>query len=124
MNKEDIIYEFKNIVEESRTEDRQDYYIKLRNVLDLIQELEEENKKLKESEAYLYDAYQDAGKKMFEYAEELEKSIPISVIQNKIDEIKEDDKKHKTYTSDGRENFTSRYLSIPVLEELLEERNK
>jgi DNA repair exonuclease SbcCD ATPase subunit len=39
---EDIIYEFRNIVEESRTEDRQDYYIKLRNALDLIQELEEE----------------------------------------------------------------------------------
>lgn len=39
-----------------------------------------------ESEKYLYDAYQDAGKKMFEYAEQLENSIPKSKIKEKIEE--------------------------------------
>ncbi len=46
---EDIIYEFRNIVEESRTEDRQDYYIKLRNTLDLLENLLQENKTSKET---------------------------------------------------------------------------
>ena len=32
-------------------------------------------KEKEESEKYLYDAYQDAGKKMFEYAEKLEQLI-------------------------------------------------
>jgi len=33
---------------------------------------EDRIRELEESEKYLYDAYQDAGKKMFEYAEKLE----------------------------------------------------
>ena len=36
---EDILYEFRNIVEESRTEDNRDYYIKLRDTLDFIENL-------------------------------------------------------------------------------------
>ena len=40
-----------------------------------------------ESEKYLYDAYQDAGKKMFEYAEQLEDSVPKSKIKEKIEEL-------------------------------------
>lgn len=39
-----------------------------------------------ESEAYLYDAYQDAGKKMFEYLEQLEDSVPKSKIREMIEE--------------------------------------
>ena len=41
-----------------------------------------------ESEKYLYDAYQDAGKKMFEYAEQLKDSVPKSKIREKIEELK------------------------------------
>ena len=40
-------------------------------------ELRERVKELEESEKYIYEAYQDAGKKMFEYAEELEKKEKI-----------------------------------------------
>lgn len=50
---EDIIYNFKNIVEESRIEDRQDYYIKLRNTLDLLENLINRVKELEEFIEYL-----------------------------------------------------------------------
>ena len=40
-------------------------------------ELRERVKELEESEKYIYEVYQDAGKKMFEYAEELEKKDKI-----------------------------------------------
>lgn len=48
--------------------------------------------------------------------------IPKSKIKEKIEEIKEYDKKYKTYTKDGRENYTMRFMAIPVLQELLEEK--
>ena len=48
MNDIDILEEFKDIVDESRQEDNYEYYIKLRNVLDLVSNLIEENKELKE----------------------------------------------------------------------------
>lgn len=47
---EDIIYDFRNIIEESRTEDRTDYYIKLRNTLDLLEYLFKEYKNLQQIE--------------------------------------------------------------------------
>ena len=105
---EDIIYELKNIVEESRTEDRQDYYIKLRNVLDLIQELKEENEQLKVNEEILMKTkgclnednstncrvLESLNYGIRAYEKTLKNSIPISVIQNKItpviDELEKD----------------------------------
>jgi len=48
VNDIDILEEFKDIVDESRQEDNYEYYIKLRNVLDLVSNLIEENKELKE----------------------------------------------------------------------------
>ena len=53
--------------------------------------------------------------------EYVENTIPKSLIKEKIEEIKEKDKKYKTYTKDGRENFITEYLAIPILQELLGE---
>ena len=49
-----------------------------------LKNLIKDYKEKEESEKYLYDAYQDAGKKMFEYAEQLEDSIPKSKIREII----------------------------------------
>ena len=58
----------------------------IENLLKERQSDKERIKELEESEKYIYEAYQDAGKKMFEYAEELENSIPTSLIKEKIEE--------------------------------------
>jgi hypothetical protein len=42
-------------------------------------------------------------------------------IENKIKEYFEYDKKHKTYTSDGRENYTYEYYKALTLQDLLRE---
>ena len=42
-------------------------------------------------------------------------------IKDKIEEYLEFDKKYKSYTKDGRENFTIEYYKAKTLEELLEE---
>lgn len=42
-------------------------------------------------------------------------------IKEKIEEYLEFDKKHKTYTKDGRKNFTMEYFKAKALEELLQE---
>lgn len=44
---EDILYDFRNIVEESRIEDNTDYYMKLRDTLDFIENLLTRYKNLK-----------------------------------------------------------------------------
>ena len=53
--------------------------------------------------------------------EALENSIPKKKIEDKIKKYLEYDKKVKTYTSDGRENFTAEYYKAKTLQELLEE---
>ena len=130
---EDIIYEFRNIVEESRTEDRQDYYMKLRNTLDLLEKLIEENKELRKfaditlmrSKSKVAEVIKDSI--FFEY-------IPISVIQNKIDEItkyrdlaKEQIEERVVIADSDSLNYgraEAHDKDIQVLQELLEERNK
>ena len=52
--------------------------------------------------------------------EYVENSIPISVIQNRRNEYLDFDKKHKTYTKDGRENFTMEYFKAKALDEILD----
>lgn len=42
-------------------------------------------------------------------------------IREKIKELMEFDKKYKTYTSDGRENFSIEYFKVKTLQEILEE---
>ncbi|MEE1059242.1 MAG: hypothetical protein U0K92_07660, partial [Treponema sp.] len=44
-------------------------------------------------------------------------------IREKIKELMEFDKKYKTYTRDGRENFSIEYFKAKTLQELLEEAN-
>jgi hypothetical protein len=51
-----------------------------------------------------------------------EDCISKSVIKEKIEEYLEFDKKSKTYTKDGRENFTIEYFKAKTLEELLEDK--
>lgn len=142
---EDIIYEFKNIVEESRTEDRQDYYIKLRNVLDLIQELKEENEQLKVNEEILMKTkgclnednstncrvLESLNYGIRAYEKTLKNSIPISVIQNKIMNLNlEIEKLQIEYEKEvvnaykqvnlGKQTMLSE--KVKLLQELLEER--
>lgn len=47
--------------------------------------------------------------------------IPVKKIENKIREYFEYDKKYKTYTSDGRENYTYEYYKALTLQDLLRE---
>ena len=55
--------------------------------------------------------------------EKLQKeTIPKKKIEDKIKEYFEYDRKHKTYTKDGRENFTIEYYKAKTLQELLEEK--
>ena len=82
-----------------------------------------------ESDKYLYDAYQDAGKKMFEYAEQLEDSVPKSKIKEKIEELEKE--KDETYTkflgcnkNDDSLSTKGKMLegAIQVLQELMEDK--
>ena len=61
-------------------------YVKYKNI-QAIENLIKGYREKEESEKYLYDAYQDAGKKMFEYLEQLEDSIPKSKVKEKIEEL-------------------------------------
>jgi cell division protein FtsB len=81
-------------------------------------ELEEAYEKLEEENKQLNAKYEH------EIYREKEFYIHKSVIQNKIQEYLEFDKAHKTFTRDGRENFTWEYFKALELQELLEERNK
>ena len=53
---------------------------------------------------------------------DLQNSIPKKKIKDKIKGYLEYDKKVKTYTSDGRENFTIEYYKAKTLQELLEDK--
>lgn len=82
-----------------------------------------------ESEKYLYDAYQDAGKKMFEYAEQLEDSIPKSKIKAKIEELeKENEQTYTKFLASDRANANlgtkGKMIegAILVLKELMEDK--
>ena len=48
MSEKEIIYNFENIVEDSRTEDRKEYYESLRSVLELLKQQQKEIEKLKQ----------------------------------------------------------------------------
>lgn len=94
----------------------------IENLLARNKELEEENKRYRESD------YETTCMENNHLQEQMDKlndyCIPISVIQNKINGYLEYDKIYKTHTSDGRENFTMEYFKAQTLKELLEERNK
>ena len=75
-------------------------------------ELEEENKK------YPIKLNDEIYRRVIENAQK--EFIPISVIQNKRNEYLDFDKKHKTYTKDGRENFTMEYFKAKALDEILD----
>lgn len=47
MSEKEIIYNFENIVEDSRTEDRKEYYESLRSVLELLKQQQKEIEELK-----------------------------------------------------------------------------
>lgn len=64
-----------------------------------------------ESEKYLYDAYQDAGKKMFEYAE-------------KCDELEKEIESWKKYSNEQEENITEKNNKICDLEFEIENKDK
>lgn len=63
-----------------------------------------------ESEKYLYEAYQDAGKKMFEYAEELEQlKKDFEIVDHECSRLeKEDIKKDKLI------NLMAEQLTTPI----------
>ena len=48
MSEKEIIYNFENIVEDSRTEDRKEYYESLRSLLELLKQQQKEIEKLKQ----------------------------------------------------------------------------
>lgn len=84
----------------------------LENLIKRYKELEEENKLLTEKADTYYELY-------------WEKCIPISVIQNKIGEYREENR--KLYNEEGiivNERMVKNKLRAEVLQELLEERNK
>lgn len=54
----------------------------------------------------------------------IENYIPKQKIKDKIEEYLEYDKKYKTYTKDGKENFTMEYFKAKALQELLESEGK
>ena len=53
------------------------FHLAIETVLNLIEKQQAEIEDLKKSVDYTYEAYQDAGKKMFDYAEEVEKKDKI-----------------------------------------------
>ena len=121
---EDILYEFRNIVEESRIEDNRDYYIKLRDTLDFMEnlltrykELEKENEKLNQLKEKHNVRINDLCALVDNFAYN---SIPVSLVEEKIEEI------NKAYEDSKDENGESQYYypdyTIRVLEELLEKR--
>lgn len=80
-----------------------------------VKELEEENKEFYEGEKF-------TAKQVKKFEESRNKHyIHKSVIEEKIKEYLEYDRKYKTYTKDGRENFTMEYFKAGALEELIEE---
>ena len=78
-----------------------------------IEKLTKGYQEKEESEKYLYEAYQDAGKKMFEYAEKLEKLE--SRINDKIEKLK------STNTEDNLIEAI-RNCEVVLLTELMEEK--
>lgn len=98
--KEDILYEFRNIVEESRIEDNTDYYMKLRDTLDFIENLITRYKQLEEENKSKQKAYDDCYCEYKHYKQF--DSIPTSLIKEKIEEL---NKKRRKFTSDNVNNF-------------------
>lgn len=88
----------KKYIEERRAEQPNLLFPDLNEVYERYFKLKEENKELQ----YKYD-------------------LLMKKIENKIEEFLEYDKKCKTYTKDGRENFTLEYFKAKTLQELLEE---
>ena len=84
----------------------------IETVLQALERLQKENDSKEKAYNDLYCEYKHY--KQFE-------SIPKKKMENKIKEYLEYDKKVKTYTRDGRENFTIEYYKAKTLQELLEE---
>lgn len=80
-----------------------------------IKDLEKIKQHYEEKDNY-YEDIQEA------YNDLVENSIPKKKIKDKIKGYLEYDKKVKTYTSDGRENFTIEYYKAKTLQELLEDK--
>lgn len=115
-------------------EDKTYFYI----ILNLIANLQDEViKLLKENRELtaitnLFNAYETpftdkddsiiiTSKKYFANGYFKNKFISKDLIKNKIKKYYEYDKKYKTYTSDGRENFTFEYFYAKEFEKLLKE---
>ena len=89
-----------------------------------IKKLEEENMQ-KDLEKIGIEEHTEASMKevIEQYYTANEDCVPKQKIKDKIEEYLKYDKKYKTYTRDGRENFSMEYFKAKALEELLEETN-
>ena len=109
MSEKEIIYNFENIVEDSRTEDRKEYYESLRSVLELLKQQQKEIEELKK--CYVIKP------------KELEKEINKEW-QNKIKAKIKKEEKHQETTKkvfQGSLNYHMQKYAVEVLKELLEE---
>lgn len=92
-----------------------------KSIENLLAERKQDKEKIKELEAKLeFKEYGDLDNLKFE--EYMNEFISKEKIKNKINEYLKFDKKHKTYTKDGRENFTLEYFKAKTLKELLEDK--
>jgi FtsZ-binding cell division protein ZapB len=85
-------------------------------ILNLIEKLQKEIEELKEKNASLQKEI-----KLMKSININDNYISKKKIREKINKYLEYDKKVKTYTYDGRENFTFEWYKARALEELLEE---
>lgn len=112
MSEEDIIRDFEKIVEESRTEDNYEYYIKLRDMLDLYKKQQKEIDKLNQSRFINFNSFKDFVK--------IEKYfISKDKIREKIKKYEEDYKRQDKEELYNLAQITAGKLT--ALEELLKE---
>ena len=116
----DIINEFKDIVEESRTEDNTEYYIKLRNTLDLLENIIAINKELKQE--------LDSVKEIYYTQKEIEKDyIPKSKVKELRDKYKKEIEKFENKRICDRQDLIDERIYrvyYKAYQKLLEEGDK
>ena len=115
---ENLLKRYKELEEEVESQDK---------TIDKLVEEQEEREKYVHSLEELKNNYINPSKARISYYDTkkgtevvIEGFIPISVIQNKRNEYLDFDKKYKTYTKDGRENFTMEYFKAKALDEILD----
>lgn len=111
---EDILYEFRNIVEESRIEDNRDYYIKLRDTLDFMENLLTRNKQLEEENKSKQKAYDDCYCEYKHYKQF--DSIPKSKVKEKIEELEKANKNWENMYDEDQEYIVELNNKISNLE--------